>query len=174
VSRTTTIDGAQLAIVDALQAHFGDRVAQVGLYTPMDEFTGDAEAEIKTPALLLGMDDGFDPRALVDVGDGSLAQDPWGRMACRCYFTLRCVLSTATTNLPLELSRLAAAASGLVLRDPDGDEDLWRGNTWGLGAACEPPEVVEARPGGFLTGAHGWDSWTLTWEQVIYLDGAMP
>jgi hypothetical protein len=171
MSRTTTIDAAQIAILDALRVYFGDRVAQVGLYDPIDELTEEPQTTLQTPALMLGMDDGFDPRGLFEAGDGSLIEDPWGRMALRCYFTLRCVLSTATYNLPLELSRLAAAASGLILRDPDSDEEQRRGNTWGLGAACDPPEGIEARPGGFLEGAHGWDSWTVTWEQTIYTDG---
>ena len=175
-AQTTTIGTAAAAIVDALREHFADRMQQIGFYDPFDEFTESAESTLLTPALLLGMDDGFDPLPLIDTGLDEQIPDPTGRLPLRCYWSVRCVLSTETENLQQELPTLAAAVCGLVLESGAATNDLLprRGNDWDLGNAVEMPEAVEARPGGFSDGAHGWDSWIVSWSQILYTDGSLP
>ncbi|MBU2708827.1 hypothetical protein KCM76_22730 [Zooshikella marina] len=42
-------------------------------------------------------------------------------------------------------------------------------NHWGLTGAVGSPKLVEAVPGGFKPDCDGYESWIVTWEQVIYL-----
>lgn len=167
MSTTTTLDELHDAITGTLRDWFADRVAQVGAYEPWDPVSEAVPASLVTPALLLECE--------------GVAQTPWqdagGRLALSCTWVVHCVLSIQTERLQQTLPQFAAAVMGLVLAQcPAGggglDEQV-RGQLWGLGAAVEPPEEVQAQAGEFVPGLHGRDSWVVRWEQVAYLSGEL-
>jgi hypothetical protein len=130
------------AILAAVREEFGDVLRTVDGYAP------ERVEDVKTPALLLDLES-WSPGE--DTGDG--------KTALRCTVTAHCILSFQTEGVHLEVREFGARVHQLV-----------RGNRWGLGGDVEPPgEAIDGAPGFFKPGKDGYDSWCVTWEQVIYL-----
>jgi len=168
LNETTTLRAVHSAIVAAARAWFGDAVQQYGAYEPWGAGgeNPDADAEIKTPALLLELES-IEP-------DDTDAHGP-GLIAVRCAWAFHAILSQRTDDLQIALPEFAAAAIALIRRAeslPYGPP--LNGNRWGLGEAVGVPEAVSARPGPFTPGLNGRDSWLITWEQVVYLPETLP
>jgi hypothetical protein len=158
----TRLDLVHTAILEALRNALGDTFKHYGLYEPQDEVTEAPHATLITPALIL--------RQGATTFDG--LSDPTGRLAARCGWGAQCILSQRTARLQAALPQCAALVAAVVLpSDPAGQPR--RGNQWSLGGAVERPENVGMTPGGFID-LHGRDSWTVTWEQVIYLAEDLP
>lgn len=157
IANVTTLDLVHTAMLDALRGALGDTFKHFGLYEPQDELTDAPHTTLVTPALIL--------RQGATTFDG--VSDPTGRLAARCGWGVQVILSQRTAQLQAALPQCAALVAAVVL-PPDPAGQPRRGTQWGLGAAVERPENVAMTPGGF-TDLHGRDSWTVTWDQVIYL-----
>lgn len=138
---SVSLTGLHNAIKDSLATHFAGRVETVEVYR------AGLTDPINTPAVLLEMEDGSDD---VDLGDD--------RTPLRCRFTAHCILSFQTQNVEMEVREFAVEALSLVRR-----------NRWGLGDDIDLPEQVEIGPGQFKPGKDGFESWYVSWEQVVYL-----
>ena len=163
---TTTIKAVFQAIEDALRAHFGAAIEQYGVYQPWDPVEGAAEPVLKTPALLISLD-----AMPIDEADTHAP----GRIGIRCAISIHAILSILTEDLQIALPELAAAVTALVRQtELDPLAPPLNGNRWGLGDAISPPEAVSAEPAEFTPGLNGRDSWTVSWEQVVYLPETLP
>lgn len=158
-SPTTDMDAIHAAIIDALRAHFDYRVVQYGAYEEWDEVDGQAETAILTPALLLQF----------ESEDYGLREDPAGRLVVRCSFALHCVLSVQTERLQVTLRQFASEVATAVMFPAASRNQPRRGQRWGLGAAAEYPERVNAAAGDFSPGLNGRDSRIVRWDQEFYL-----
>lgn len=137
----TTITEVHDRIIDAYQTAFANRMDTIAIYRP------DNADPIDTPALLLEMEEALDER---DPGDG--------RLPLRCRFTTHCMLSITTPNVEVEVRELAHEVFRLV-----------RKNLWGIGPReIKVPENLELGQGLFKPGKAGYESWYVTWEQIIY------
>ncbi|SFD67979.1 hypothetical protein SAMN05660831_02093 [Thiohalospira halophila DSM 15071] len=116
------------------------QLATVEAYSP-----GDA---IDTPAALLELE-------VIEEDPGE--NDGSDRVPLRCTWTVHCVLSTRTPNVQREIRAMAAQILGMIRRQ-----------RWG-GLPVRPPEQIQGGPGEISQGPHGYESWYLTWEQVLYL-----
>lgn len=161
----TSMDAVHDAVIAALRAKFGDRVAHYGAYEPWAEGAETPEGALLTPALLLEVED----FSIDDAED----PDPLGRLAVRCSVAVHCLLSIQTQRLAQTLAQFAAVVASLVM-PPLAADALQRGNDWGLGGAAGLPAAVSAQPAGFSPGLNGRDSWVVRWEQVFYLDQEVP
>lgn len=133
------------AIVDAVR----ERLPQLATVA---EYTATVEGgSINTPAALLDLE-GFDEGA--DIGDGETA--------ISCRFALHCMLSNETPRVEVECRQFAAEVVRLVRR-----------NTWGLNFV-DQPTAIAAGAAEFRPGAKGYESWSVTWEQVVYLSESAP
>lgn len=127
--------------VAAAGEHFGDVLRTVDAYAP------EHLESVRTPALLLELEDWDEGD---DIGDG--------RSPLRCRFTAHCLLSFQTPNASLEVREFGARVQQLV-----------RYNRWGLGDDADVPAQVSGAPGLFRPGKAGYESWCVSWEQVVYL-----
>lgn len=129
------------AIVEAVRA----RLPQLDTVA---EYTATVQGgSVNTPAALLDLE-GFDEGT--DIGDGETA--------ISCRFALHCMLSNETPRVEVECRQFAAEVVRLVRR-----------NTWGL-AYVDAPTAISAGAAEFRPGAKGYESWSVTWEQVVYLE----
>ncbi|MGL5526399.1 MAG: hypothetical protein ACRDCY_21965 [Aeromonas veronii] len=140
MSEITDFNELQLGIEHAIKARF-PRLNTVALMRTAPDDT------IKTPAVLLEVS-GFTGGKKVSGGRLAL------RMTCQAH----CMLSIRSANVEREIVNMAAAVAALV-----------EGNHWGLPAAVQRPENIEATPGEFSTGEAGFESWVVSWEQLIHL-----
>lgn len=157
MATTTTISDYQRAIVATLRTWFGGRIAQVGAYQPLTVL-GVAESGIETPALLV---------ALAEIPyDDAVAQTP-GRVALTAVVEIHALVGLTTPDLQLALTDLAAELL-TVVRVAESGADR-RGNRWGLGEAVGWPTAPRAIPAGFEPGVAGYDSWLVSFEQLVYV-----
>lgn len=161
---TTTLDALHEGILEGLRARFADRITHYGAYEPWDDLADGPDQLVRTPALLLEVEDLAE--ALLD------RPDPFGRLAVTVGLAIHCVLSMRTERLQQALPQFAAAVLATVL--PQHGVGFGRGERWGLGDALSDPEGPTAQPGEFRPGLHGRDAWIVRWTQTLYLDPALP
>lgn len=147
------------AVLAALKVQFGPTF-RYGEYELADELTGTAERDIKTPALLLEVDQ-WDTE---DTGQ----PDTLGRRPRRFSVNIHCLLGFETVKLQSALRELSLEVDALLF-PPDAVRTRRRGADWGLGPAADPAERSNGQKGGFRPGLHGIDSWIVSFEQVVYL-----
>ncbi|SKA72246.1 hypothetical protein SAMN02745130_01012 [Thiothrix eikelboomii] len=139
----------QQILLDGLRAHFGDSLETVQAY--LNEQTADLDAGliINTPALILEIE------RLGSVSD----ERGDGRDALRCGVLVHCILGSQTPHLQIELRNFSAE----VMR--------WLSNSSKLHACgqVEPIEELDALPGRWKQGQAGYDSFVVTFCQVVYL-----
>jgi hypothetical protein len=156
---TTTYTAYSAAVRAALKDQFGPSF-RYGEYELEDELTGAAEREIKTPALLLEVDQ-WDTE---DTGQ----PDTMGRRPRRFSVNIHCLLGFETVKLQSALRELSLEVDDLLF-PPDATHTRRRGADWSLGPAVDPAERSNGQKGGFRPGLHGIDSWIVSFEQVVYL-----
>lgn len=152
----TTLDAIHTAILAAMQAQFGDRIAQYGAYQPWDSVAEAPARDFRAPMLLLQ----------IRFRVGSL-DDPSGRLPIVCTARLHCVLSALTPDLPQALLGFASETVSLV--HARADVGYRRGNLWGLTGAAESPDPATVDEGDLVAGVHGLDSLVVEFDQVFYL-----
>ena len=135
------------AIIADLTERYADRVYTIAAYDPFPEKNGAERLPITTPALLLDVES-------IDEGE----EDGTDRQPLRLTITLHCILSFRTSDTQLELREFAADVAARV-----------RHNRWGLNAAVDHPQAINAQPGEFVPEQAGYDSWRVTWEQQVYV-----
>ena len=135
------------AILADLSDHYADRVATIAAYDPFPEADDQERQPLTTPALLLELV-AIDP----DAEDGT------DRQVLRLTWSAHCVLSFRTAQVQIELREFAADVLGRV-----------RYNRWGLPAAVREPQAMNAQPGEFRPDQVGFDSWLVTWEQIVFV-----
>lgn len=127
-------------ILAALNAQFSGRVETIETYRPTEI------GSINTPALLLEMEEAFKPPKIGNA-----------KKPLQCRMTIHCLLSFQTENVFVAVREFASEVYQLV--------DT---NTWGLGEDARMPEQIELGPGMYKPGQSGFESWYVTWEQVIF------
>jgi hypothetical protein len=134
-------------MIEDLERHYLDRVATIAAYDPFPALGGPEPQPLTTPALLLEL-------VSIDPGD----DDGTDRLPLRLSFAAHCVLSLRTRDVQIELREFAADVLARV-----------RDNRWGYPAAVRAPEALAAQPGEFQPEQAGFDSWLVTWEQVVHV-----
>lgn len=139
----------QHTLLAGLRAHFGDSLETVQAYLTEQTANLDVGLTINTPALILEIE------RLASVSDDRGD----GRDALRCGVLVHCILGSQTPNLQIELRNFAAE----VMR--------WLSNSsnWPACGSIEPIEELDALPGRWKQGQSGYDSFVVTFDQVVYL-----
>ncbi len=103
------------------------------------------------------------PCALIEMCMGEEGKDAGDdRVPHNIHWNIHCVLGANTPNLELQVRSFAAEVFNLVRR-----------NRWGLERNVEIPKDLNYMPGMLKSGEHGFDSFIVSWQQVIYLGQAI-
>ena len=145
MSDLITLRDLHTAMVRDLTDTYAERVLTVAAYDPFPDVEGQERVPLVTPALLL---------ELVDIQPGD--DDGTGRTPLRLSWGAHCILSFRTAQMQIELREYAADVLAHV-----------RYNRWGYPEAVREPENVSARPGEFRPEQAGFDSWLVSWEQLV-------
>lgn len=138
------------ALIDAIAAYFGDSLETVQAYFPQHQ------SEDQNVGLLINT-----PAVLVEIERLNLSEEAErgdGTDAIECSVVIHCLLSSQTENLQLELRNFAAEMLRLLAKHgfmPCGQ--------------VTRPQSLDALPGTFKAGQGGYDSFVVTFTQVIYL-----
>lgn len=145
------LDAYHEKLLDEIIDAFGDSLDTVQAYIDDEDHPESQESgyTINTPAALVDLEM---MDVLVDQGDG--------KDGIQCNVSIHCVLGSATANLQQELRNFAAEMMRQVKNKP-------------FGGVCEQlaarPEQITAMPGGFKKGKAGYDSWVVSFHQVVFL-----
>lgn len=147
----TTVQGlpgdwpAVQPVVDAILADltksFGKRVETVRFHDP-------SQRTLVTPALVLDLES-FDLGAF--PGDG--------RTPTRARWVLHCLMPQTPDGSEIRVRSMAAELFARVTF-----------NKWQLGVAVDFPQNVEASQATLWPGLYGHNHWTVSWDQVLYID----
>lgn len=103
------------------------------------------------------------PTILVEFSDFDRPVKTSGKKSVELRMHIHCILSAANDNVSLEVANFAAFVSTLI-----------DSNTWGLDYV-KPPTEISGQPGKFDTGTKGFDSWIVSFKQVVGIgDGWEP
>ena len=95
------------------------------------------------------------PTILVEFSEFDRPLKTSGKKSVELLMHLHCILSSANDNVSLEVANFAAFVSTLI-----------DGNTWGLDYV-KPPTEIAGQPGKYDTGTKGFDSWIVSFKQVV-------
>lgn len=135
-------------LVESIAEHFGDSLDTVQAYMPEPLDSQSQGLIIDTPAALVEIEmlDETD-----DLGDGRDAVD--------CSVNIHCILGMATPDIQKALRSFAAEMLRLVKNNPIAQ-------CRGLAGR---PERISAVPGVFSKGEGGYDSFVVSFNQVVFL-----
>jgi len=128
------------AILAGLEADFGDRVTTIGFHDP-------ALRELSLPALVLDM-------TTLDIGEDTGD----GRVPAQASWVIHCLMPQDAEDPELLVRSMAAEVLGRV-----------RMNKWGMGSDVSYPDELSAEQGTLFPGVSGHTHWTVSWQQVLYL-----
>lgn len=106
-----------------------------------------------------GLDKIMTPAALINVAEMSPGTTvSGGRLAVQLRVEVHCILSVKTDRVLRQIRNMAAAVMRAVYRQ-----------RFGLEKAVEMPTDIDAFPGMFKDGEHGFESWVVSWLQTVHL-----
>lgn len=129
---------------DRMEGYFRKNIP---LLATVDAYREKPDDKIKTPAVLVGMD---------EMASGSRVTG--GRIAMTCIFNAYCLLSSKTPRAELEVRNMAAVVAAAI-----------DGQRWSLDDAVGRPSNITAVPGVFENDQPGIECWIVTWEQEVHL-----
>jgi hypothetical protein len=146
---------------DALIAHlaeqFSGRVNTVAAYNPFDldvdeEYAGtQVRKPIATPAILIEVE---------TIREGE--EDGTDRTPLMLDMVAHCILSARTERMQLALREMASAVIRAI-----------RWHHFSLGESVYRSQNLTASPGQFTPGVNGFDSWRVSWEQMVFLGDSL-